>query len=274
MLLAGRCTFEQVQNLGLSCSETDPCPIFLELASVELVGAKLFISGNLHTSSSTLESILLSSNDGGKTWREAYERVPGAILETIQFLDFESGWVAGQSLSGQPRDAFLLVTTDGGATWRKRPIYAEPRVGSIEHFRFDTKTNGVLLLDRFQSSENGMRYELYESQTGGESWTLRQVDSKPIPWKAKPTMSDWRLQPDAASKTFRVERKNGAKWQPIASFSLSAGVCKPAEPALPEAAPAEEDSTAAAPEAGGTFVVGGDPKAKPSPEKGKKPKKN
>ena len=141
--------------------------------SKEPVGAKTFIAGNLHTASATLDSILLVGEDGGKAWHEPFERVRLAVLDGIQFLDLQTGWASGYILHTLPHDPFLLLTTDGGTTWRLRPVTEEGRAGAIERFRFETRTNGALWLDRSQSGETDSLYERYESMTGGESWMLR-----------------------------------------------------------------------------------------------------
>ena len=75
MMVDYRCAEEDIRLAGLSCTIDDPCPVFLELASVEAVGNRIFAAGNIHSSTTTLSSVLLSSDDAGKTWREPYERV-------------------------------------------------------------------------------------------------------------------------------------------------------------------------------------------------------
>src|SRR5437870_950372 len=80
-----QCTADDVQWAGLSCSEEDPCPIYLELTAVESVGNKTFAGGNIHSSTTTLYSVLLASEDSGHTWREAHERIRGAGFDHIQF---------------------------------------------------------------------------------------------------------------------------------------------------------------------------------------------
>src|SRR6059058_1583320 len=72
MLLPFKCTDEDIQASGLTCSEEDPCPIYLELTAVEGAGHRLLVAGNLHTSAVTVFSTLLASEDGGRTWREAH----------------------------------------------------------------------------------------------------------------------------------------------------------------------------------------------------------
>lgn len=247
MRVTAECKGEDVLVLGLTCSQDDPCPLFLELSGVELVNSRLILSGNLHTAAATLESILLSSEDLGKTWIEPFERMPGIGIDNIQFIDFEAGWISGQVQQTLPRDPFLLITTDGGKTWRKRTVSGESRVGAIEQFHFESRTAGTLLLDKIQSGENGMRHELYETMTGGGSWSLRQVSNKPIPWKyPKGAAAEWRLRADGPSKSYKVERRQGERWQAVASFLISAGECKPEEkpdepppPAVDEQAPKE-----------------------------------
>ena len=242
------CTVEQVQKLDLSCTADDPCPLYLELADVETVGDRLILAGNIHTSSETLESILLVSDDGGKTWAENHTRVPGGSLTDIQFLDFESGWISGHILHPDARDPFFLLSTDGGKTWRRIPIYSELKTGAIEQFRFTTKTMGVMLIDRGQAGENGLRYELWESMTGGDSWNIKQVDSKPIPFPGTAaTVKPLRIRADAASKTYRIERQDGARWITVAAFSVALGDCKPEPPEVKEPPPPETALEAPAP---------------------------
>jgi hypothetical protein len=247
MRLDFRCAEEDILHFGLTCDANDPCHVYLELSSVETVGRRLFLSGNFHTSSTTLGSLLLVSEDAGKSWREPHERVRGAVLDQMQFLDLEYGWVSGQTLNPLPRDPFLLVTNDGGKSWRRRAVSNEPRVGAIAQFRFTSRTSGMLLVDRTQSGENGTRYELFETMTGGDSWTLRQASSQPIrDGRAfpEPREAGWRLLTDAASRSYRLERREGERWIPVASFLIAAGECKVREPQpLPEPVPPPDPST-------------------------------
>src|SRR3954463_15566993 len=81
-----QCTDEDIQLSGLTCSEEDPCPIYLELSAAEGAGQRLLVAGNLHTSAVTVFSTLLASEDGGRTWRETHERIRSAGLDRIQFL--------------------------------------------------------------------------------------------------------------------------------------------------------------------------------------------
>src|SRR5579864_9490485 len=103
-----QCTEEDMRWAGLSCTEQDPCPVYFELAAAEPLGDKIFAAGNFHTETVTLYSVLLGSDDVGKTWREVYQRMPGTGLDHIQFADLATGWVSGGSLFPLPADPFLL----------------------------------------------------------------------------------------------------------------------------------------------------------------------
>jgi hypothetical protein len=229
MRLPFTCTDEDIQTAGLTCTEDDPCPVYLELTAVDAVGTRIFLAGNLHSSSVTLFSTLLGSEDGGHTWREVHERVRSAGLDRIQFLDAETGWAAGEVLSPLPQDPFLLLTSDGGKTWRHRAIFgetAENHLGAIQQFFFTAKDSGSLIIDRGQGSDSD-RYEMYESPDAGESWTIKETGSKPLRLRrTPPATTEWRVRVDAPSQSFQVERRQGERWGAVASFLVKLGACK------------------------------------------------
>lgn len=255
MRLPFQCTDEDIRAFGLTCPPQHPCPVYLELSALELVGNRIFVSGNIHTEAVTLGSVLLAGSEAGKSWHEPHERILAAGLDQIQFLDFETGWVAGHFLHAVPRDPFLLVTSDGGKNWRLRPVFGEGRVGTIESFWFDSRRHGVLAADRTQAGEEASRYEMYESETGGESWMIREVSDRPIRAAqklARPPNPDWRLRADAATQSYHLERRVGERWQAVAAFLIRIGECAapeltvPPEPALPPT-PEEPPEPAAPP---------------------------
>ena len=225
MHIAFECTEVDMQASGLACPEEEPCPVYLELTNIEAVGNKLFLPGNLHTPTATIYSILLATDDAGKTWSEPHTRIPLAGLDQIQFIDFQNGWISGANLQGAPRDPFLLLTTDGGKIWRQRPIYEDSRLGVIERFWFDSPQQGAMLVDaRLESNV----HELYETRTGGESWSLRQASADPIrfPKSKDASSSGWRIRADSSTKSYAVEKSEGQRWQKIANFLVRVGSCK------------------------------------------------
>jgi hypothetical protein len=229
ILLPNHCAEVDLPALGLTCSESDPCPTYLEFSSVESLGTVMLLAGNLHTTATTLQSILLVSEDGGADWREAHQRIKGSALESMQFLDFSTGWLTGQTSLGLPRDPFILLTTDSGRSWRKVDLYAETRVGVIEDFAFQTAKRGWILVDNKGSGEAG-KYELYETQSGGTSWDLREISNRipktAMPGQRTPTTSA-RVRVDDKKGLLRVETRAGNGWREVSSFKLKLEDCKP-----------------------------------------------
>lgn len=229
IVLPNRCAEVDLPALGLTCSESEPCPTYLEFSSVETLGTVMLLAGNLHTTATTLQSILLVSEDGGATWREAHTRLRGSALEAMQFLDFSTGWLTGQSSLGLPRDPFIMLTTDSGRTWRKVDLFAETRVGVIEDFAFQTAKRGWILVDNRGSGEAG-KFELYETQTGGSSWELREISGN-IPRAAQPGQRQpstaARVRVDDKRGLLRIETRAGNGWREVSAFKLKLEDCKP-----------------------------------------------
>jgi len=243
------CTDDDMQWAGMSCSEDEPCPVYLELTGIDTVGNRIIALANIHTESTTLYSLLLSSDDGGATWQEPYERMRGTALDHIQLIDFQNGWISGETMVPVARDPFFLITSDGGKTWRMRPVLAEGVGGAIRQFHFASASSGMMVIDRMQSAESS-RYELYDTPNGGETWMIRQTSEKPITLPqagGDPASSGWRIRADSRSKSFAIEKLQGEKWGVVASFLVRIGACKPAPHVTPPP-PEPEPETPAAPE--------------------------
>jgi hypothetical protein len=242
-----QCGEEDMQWAGMSCTAEEPCPVYLELAAVEAAGNSLFVTGNLHSSATTLYSVLLASSDAGKTWTEPHDRIRGAGLDQIQFFDFESGWATGQILHPLPQDPFLLITQDGGKSWRRAPVFSENRFGSIVQFWFQSKKEGHVVVDRGQSTDSS-RYERYETPNAGDTWMIREASDQPIKLRRAPAAeAAYRIRADGPSQSFRIEKRQGAGWTGVAAFLVRAAECKPPERVLAEPPPEQPAETPAAP---------------------------
>jgi hypothetical protein len=235
LLLAGQsatrleytCSPSDVEKFGLTCSEDEPCDVFLELTSAEGVGSTIFVAGDLHTVTTTLYGVLLMTGDGGKTWTEPSPRIEGSALDQVQFPDLQHGWASGVMEQPLARDPFFLVTQDGGKTWRKNPLFNETRYGSIQQFWFDSPKTGQLILERSQGRAS--LYEMYETSNGGDTWSVNGAGAKNLKLSKAPAKESatWRIRTDAASKANRIERRTSAGgWETVASLAVRAGVCK------------------------------------------------
>jgi hypothetical protein len=255
MLIPFACTDEDMEWAGMTCSEEQPCPVYVELSAMETLGNRLIVVGNIHNESTTLYSLVLLSEDGGVTWREPYERMRGVGIDHIQFIDFQNGWISGETLVPVARDPFLLITSDGGKSWRLRPVVADGIGGAIQQFHFDSATSGMLVLDRKQSAESS-RYELYETPNGGETWMIRRTSERPLTLPqaaADAPDSDWRIHADARTKSFAIENRKDERWSSVANFLVRMGACKPIPRAAP--VPPPEAEPASQPENLPTFQI-------------------
>lgn len=235
IFLDAKCGATDIEDAGLDCTADDPCPLYLDLTSIDTVMLKIFVTGNVHTGSATLAGLLLVSEDGGRTWSDATPRLPGATLEQLQFAGFETGFASGHQTGALLKDPFFLKTRDGGRTWEKMPVFDETTIGIIDSFWFDTSVAGVMVVDRQQAGTRSGRYHKYETFTGGTSWLLKEVSPKPIATRRpKGTSANeaWRLRPDGVIKAIRVEKRDGSQWRTVASFLIQAGACRPE--ALPQ----------------------------------------
>jgi hypothetical protein len=227
MRVGYRCVEEDLQWAGMSCIE-DPCPIFLELSAVAGKGRKILAAGNLHTSSATLSSILLQSDDEGVTWKEQAARVRGDAIEQLQYLDSEHAWAAGETEYPLPRDPFVLMTTDGGVLWREHPVGEEGSAGSVLRFWFDSPEHGELIVDAGKTAKSG-RYLSFESETGGDTWKLSTTADRPVTPQHAPSSAEdpnWRIRTTKDGSAYQIENRGGDSWYPVASFLVETANCK------------------------------------------------
>jgi photosystem II stability/assembly factor-like uncharacterized protein len=227
MVIPYRCTEEDIRAAGLSCTDEEPCAVYLELSTAASSGIRLFAAGNIHTANATIFSVMLGSDDNGKTWREVHERLRASAIDALQFTDADNGWASGIVLSPLPQDPFFLRTSDGGKTWRTTQLFSETRYGSIQLFQFTDKSSGSLIFDR--GPGGGDRYEIYESQDGGDSWTVKQTSLKPLTLKrpANAPQPEWRVRADGNSRSFQLEHRQGSRWSSVAQFAVNLGACRP-----------------------------------------------
>ncbi len=218
------CPPEDIESFGLTCSEDQPCPIFFEVSAVDSFGSRVFVAGDIHTGTTTLFGVLLTTDDGGASWSEAIPRVRSAAFEQFQIIDTH-GWLSGQHVEPLPKDPFFMITADGGKSWRQRPLFEESRFGSIVHFGFESPERGELIFD--DSVGKATNQELYGTTSGGENWELKQKSTKPLPLAAatRPNAS-WKITAASGSPTYLIERIVNGQKETVARFLIHIGDCK------------------------------------------------
>ncbi|MGD0002303.1 MAG: sialidase family protein [Bryobacteraceae bacterium] len=225
IVLEAHCADAELNDFGLTCSEDEPCPVYLELAAIEPAGSKVFVAGNFHSETATLWSLLAVSEDEGRSWSEPSARLRGVALDLVQFPNAATGYVAGRTAGALARDPFLLRTTDGGKSWKRLPLFEEGAVGLIEGLHFESATQGTVAVDRGRPGAG--RYATLESSTGGDAWTVREASATQPRPAAGTAAAGWRIAVDVASKSFRIERREGNAWHKAAAFAVAAGACRP-----------------------------------------------
>jgi hypothetical protein len=236
--LPTNCRPENFLLAGEVCGEDTPCDLLLELVAVTNIYDRVLAIGNLHTNAATIASVLVRSDDAGKTWLEAAERVGAAGLEMIQMLDDQHGWIGGQQATqDHSHTPFLLITSDGGKNWVRRPIWSgdEDRNGAVLEIYFDDPQHGHLIIDRLTS--DGDPYELYESLNGGLSWTIREISSEKPQIRRRltpePVTETWRLRESSESQGFEIQRLVSGEWSKAAEFAATIGSCRSMEAEVP-----------------------------------------
>jgi photosystem II stability/assembly factor-like uncharacterized protein len=216
------CPAEDVESFGLTCSDERPCPVYFEVSAVDAFGSHVFVAGDIHTATTTLFGVLLSTGDSGKTWEEEIPRLRSATFEQFQVMG-DHGWLAGQRLDPLPKDPFFFITPDGGKNWHQRPLFEDSRFGSIQQFWFESPLAGELIFD--DSVGKTTDQELFSSNTGGETWRLKQKSAKALQLSPK-TESAWSATVPRGSTTYLIQHvANGSK-QTFAHFLIHIGDCK------------------------------------------------
>jgi len=229
IVIEAKCGDSEISDYGMSCTEDEPCPVYLELAAAESVGSKLFVAGNFHAGTATLWSILLASEDGGQSWTEPYERLRGVSFEQMQFPGFATGFLAGHTAGTLAKDPFILRTADGGRNWLRKPLFEEGAVGVIEQFHFDSAAHGTVGVDRGRPGTS--RYMTLETESGGDSWVVKESSATRPARTSRESTPLVRIVADAGSKAFRIERRESGAWKTATAFSVGAGICR-SEPKL------------------------------------------
>jgi photosystem II stability/assembly factor-like uncharacterized protein len=216
------CTQGDFDWFGLTCSEEQPCAVFFEVSAVDALGSRIVVAGDIHTATTTMYGVVLTTEDGGASWNEAITRPRATAFEQLQIIG-DHGWLSGQRLEPLPKDPFFLITSDGGKNWREQPLFGETRFGAIPQFRFETTLSGELIFD--DSVGKAVHQELYATKTGGDSWEMRQAGNKALHIKPASDAA-WIVTAPPGSKTYLIEHVVSGKRQTFARFLIHIGDCK------------------------------------------------
>jgi photosystem II stability/assembly factor-like uncharacterized protein len=125
-------------------------------------------------------SILVSTSDGGKTWRSRKVPVEGdlsggeslaaadPIFYDVKFTDKQTGWIVGEF-------GKILHTTDGGETWKDQT--KTQMEGSQFMDLLDLPSLfGLWIRDPQHAAAAGLEAHISATENGGEKWSYQKVD--------------------------------------------------------------------------------------------------
>lgn len=155
-LLAGNVIFVTRDNGSVWTQARVFRPQEFEGAEVELYSVRFsskkkgWVVGSVSRRERVVDSILLYTDDGGKTWTR--QRAPSrSELIHIDFVSDKRGWIVGAG-------GTILFTRDGGASWTTQNSGTTSTLYHVD-FRNDKKGWAV-----------GERGTLLRTTDGGESW--------------------------------------------------------------------------------------------------------
>lgn len=108
-------------------------------------------------------ALILTTNDGGKTWTKAYQSTrPFELTWKISFPSRQVGYVTIQSYNPDPTASqrFIAKTTDAGKTWTELPLVDDAKVRQF----------GVAFLNE-QVGWVGAMPNGFETLDGGATWS-------------------------------------------------------------------------------------------------------
>jgi photosystem II stability/assembly factor-like uncharacterized protein len=144
------------QRMGLSTTQlTDVCMLSARTG---------YVVGDFGT--------VLRTTNGGKKWVRRYVTIAELGTENdlhgVDFVSASRGWAGGSyPLGGSDYGGFIVGTTNGGRTWTLSD-YAEDAITGID---FLNRNRGFAC-----SVGDGVDAGLYESDDGGASWVLCDID--------------------------------------------------------------------------------------------------
>ena len=154
------------------------------------------------------KGVVLTTADGGQTWKDltaglrqaAEEYLSGPVnieLDSVMFIDAETGWCAGSAALASMQAAdisykTIFFTNDGGATWICRyPLIspADPaEVDSLDSGRI----NDIFFADKNNGRAVGSGFSYLATDDGGLSWEERWLGGFVIPeMRMTMTSSRW-----------------------------------------------------------------------------------
>jgi hypothetical protein len=166
----------------------------------------VFLLGSLQTPAVTIRSLLLRSEDGGRSWKEVMEPVTGSAVIRLSFLSKQTGWALLGGTSEGPGQLYLYKTRDSGNSWSK--------VSRIPKRHFDGWPESFGFVDE----RNGRMEILYDGNAPTDGFAVMSTSDGGITWQETRSLSldEYREQYEKDSEepsTDYVTARDGSQWK-------------------------------------------------------------
>lgn len=129
-------------------------------------------------------ALILSTDDGGKTWKKAWQsQRPYELTWKIDFPARNVGYVTIQSYNPDPAvtDRFVAKTTDGGKSWSEIPLVSDAKVREFGIAFLDENIGWVgAMPNGFQTTDGGATWQAIEMGSAVNKIRLLKSDSQHV----------------------------------------------------------------------------------------------
>lgn len=170
------------QDASVADPPAEPAPLAARslLLDVTRAGSRLVAVGE--------RGHVLTSDDGGQTWRQAAVVPTSAMLTGVFFADARRGWAVGH-------DEVILRTEDGGNTWQKVHFAPEAQQPLLDLW-FADASRGIAV---------GAYGSQYATSDGGLTWARIPFEPAPLDGAAAPPAASGSLDEAAMEEAIGSE---------------------------------------------------------------------
>jgi photosystem II stability/assembly factor-like uncharacterized protein len=115
-------------------------------------------------------AVLLTSPDGGATWKSKDMKAQAGMILDVKFLDAHTGFLCAATDAEVERShALILKTTDGGETWTKKYESSRP-FEDVWKCAFPSASVGYATVQSYDERKEVTKRYVAKTVDGGETW--------------------------------------------------------------------------------------------------------
>ncbi len=152
--------------------------LHLSDSKIASIGDQVYLGGSYRTSAASYRSVLLKSNDGGRSWKELDIWMSCSEVDDIFFYDEDHHWfITCWSIEGAQAPYHVFRSQDGGESWTRskrslpNPNHIETSLSFIRQRSFQNPRDGVMsflsttgILGTYTTHDGGINWRLLKSE--------------------------------------------------------------------------------------------------------------